>query len=306
MAEAPTYPGEWEQNAQLDRRLEVRNGIEKRMSPELQTALELARQAADILRKYHKTAVDIDYKKDEFDPVSVADRESDELLRAGISAAFPDDEILSEESPLQPESYAGRVWMIDPLDDTKGYLRGENTSGIMIGLLEAGKPKMGLVYLPFRNEYYYGEVGKGSFVSRLSTVEKLQVPSTTQIEGSRLVGRHVLAGDVRPIDEVVAELGFGSTIVEGCIGAKIGLIAEGKADAFIHTNLKAGKWDTLASEVILSEAGGAPLVDIDGKPLDYTKPESGWDRYFMAAATPELLAEMTTKLREINEETNTF
>ncbi len=306
MAEAPTYPGEWEQNAELDRRLEAIKGIERNMSSELQTALELARQAADILRKYHGTAVDVDYKKDDFDPVSVADRESDELLRAGIAAAFPDDEILSEENPLQPESYNGRVWMIDPLDDTKGYLRGEDTSSIMIGLLEAGKPKLGLVYLPFRNEYYYGEVGKGSFVSRLGGVAQLQVPDTTQIEGSRLVGRHVLAGDVRPIDEAVAQLGFGSTIVEGSIGAKIGLIAEGKADAFIHTNLKAGKWDTLASEVILSEAGGAPLVDIDGQPLDYTRPTSGWDRYFVAATTLELLQEMITKLGEINEQAHTF
>ena len=306
MAEAPTYPGEQEQNAYWDRRLDVIKSRERSFSPELQTALELARQAANVLRKYHRTALDVGYKKDEFDPVSVADKESDELLRAGIAAAFPDDEILSEENPLQPESYAGRVWMIDPLDDTKGYLRGENTSSIMIGLLEAGKPKMGLVYLPFRNEYYYGEVGKGSFVDRLGDVEKLQVPSTIQIEGSRLVGRNVLAGDVRPIDEAVAQLGFGSTVVEGSIGAKIGLIAEGKADAFIHTNLKAGKWDTLASEVILSEAGGAPLVDIDGNPLDYTKPESGWDRYFMAACTPELLQEMTTKLGAVNEQARSF
>lgn len=307
MAEAPTYSGEWEQNAELDRRLEVIKSRERSFSLELQTALGLARQAADVLRKYHRTAVDVGYKKDEFDPVSVADRESDELLRAGIVAAFPDDEILSEENPLQPESYAGRVWMIDPLDDTKGYLRGENTSSIMIGLLEAGKPKMGLVYLPFRDgEYYYGEVGKGSFVSRLGDIEKLQVPDTTQIDGSRLVGRHILAGDVRPIDEAVAQLGFGSTVVEGSIGAKIGLIANGKADAFIHTNLKAGKWDTLASEVILSEAGGAPLVDIDGNPLDYTKPESGWNRYFMAACTPELLQEMTAKLGKINEQTRSF
>ena len=263
MTETPTYPDERNQNAKFNRILDVIKNKERTMSPELQTALALAIQAADVLRKYHRTTLDIDYKKDAFDPVSVADRESDELLRSGIAAAFPDDEILSEENPLQPESYAGRVWMIDPLDDTKGYLRGEDTSSIMIGLLEAGKPKMGLVYLPFRNEYYYGEVGKGSFVSRLGNVEKLQVPNTTQIDGSRLVGRHVLAGDVRPIDEAVAKLGFGSTVVEGSIGAKIGLIAEGKADAFIHTNLKAGKWDTLASEVILSEAGGAPLVDID-------------------------------------------
>lgn len=279
---------------------------EIKMSPELQTTLQLAKQAGEILKKHHQTTLDVDYKKDEFDPVSVADQESDELLRAGIAVAFPADEILSEENPLQPESYTGRVWMIDPLDDTKGYLRGEDTSSVMIGLLEAGKPKLGLVYLPFRREYYYGEASKGSFVVRNEQAIKLEAPDTTKIDGSRLVGRHVLAGDVRPVDEAVAKLGFGSTVAEGSIGAKIGLIAEGKADAFIHTNLKAGKWDTLASEVILSEAGGAPLVDIDGQPLDYAKTTSGWDRYFMAACTPELLQEMITKLGEINEQTRSF
>ena len=262
------------------------------MSPELKVILQLAMQAGEVLKKYHRTTLDVEYKKDEFDPVSRADKESDELLRAGIKAAFPGDEILSEENPLLPESYEGRVWMIDPLDDTKGYLRGENNSSVMIGLLEAGKPKLGLVFLPFRDEWFYGEAGKGSFRVKDGKTTKLQVSSTTVIEGSRLVGRYVLSGDIRPVDEILAQLGFGSTIEEGSIGAKIGLIADGKADAFIHTNLKAGKWDTLASEVILTEAGGAPLCDIDRQPLDYTKTSSGWDRYFMAACTPELLGSM--------------
>ena len=276
------------------------------MSPKLKIVWELAIQAGEVLKKYHRTTLDVDYKKDEFDPVSVADRESDELLRVGIAAAFPGDQILSEENPLQPGSYQGRVWMIDPLDDTKGYLRGEDASSVMIGLLDAGKPVLGVVYLPFRNEWFYAETGEGSFRVKDGETIRLQVPQTKIIEGSRLVGRHILEGDTRPIDEAVARLGFGSIIEEGSIGAKIGLIADGRADAFIHTNLKAGKWDTLASEVILAEAGGPSLCDIDGQPLDYTKSLSGWDRYFMAACTPELLAQMHVKLGEINEQTHTF
>lgn len=124
-------------------------------SSELRTIMALAEQAGEVLKKYHRTNLDVEYKQDEFDPVSIADKESDELLRAGMNEAFPNDEILSEESPLLPNSYAGRVWMIDPLDDTKGYLAGRDTAGVMIGLLEAGKPKLGVVYLPFRNQWYY-------------------------------------------------------------------------------------------------------------------------------------------------------
>ena len=276
------------------------------MSLELNVVWELAIQAGEVLKKYHRTTLDIEYKKDEFDPVSVADRESDELLQAGITAAFPGDQILSEENPLQPESYEGRVWMIDPLDDTKGYLRGEDASSVMIGLLEAGKPVLGVVYLPFRNEWFYAEAGKGSYRVKGGQTTKLQVTSTTLIEGSILVGRHLVAGDVRPIDEAIAQLGFGSIVEEGSIGAKIGLIANGRADGFIHTNLKAGKWDTLASEIILTEAGGPPLCDIDGLPLDYTKASSDWDRYFMAACTPELLQQMHVRLGDIYEQTRTF
>lgn len=274
-------------------------------SLELRRALDLAIQAGEVLKKYHQTGVNVEYKRDEFDPVSVADREADELIRTGIAAAFPDDEILSEESPLRPESYAGRVWMVDPLDDTKGYLRGTDTAGVMIGLLESGQPKTGLVYLPFRNEFYYGEAGKGSFRVKGGQSFRLKVASTTEISDARLVGRNIVAGDVRPIDEAIAQLRFPSTIAEGCIGAKIGLIAAGEADAFIHTNLKAGKWDTLAAQVILAEAGGV-ICDIDGKPLDYSKTDSGWDRYFMAACSGELLGKVVTNLKSINETQELF
>lgn len=275
------------------------------MSSELEIITDLAKQAGEILKKYHKTNLEIEYKQDEFDPVSIADREADELLRTGIAKAFPSDEILSEESSLRPDSYNGRVWMIDPLDDTKGYLAGRDTAGVMIGLLENGEPKLGLVYLPFRDQSYFGEKGQGSYRVKNGKTIRLKVPNTTTIAGSRLVGRNVLAGDIRPIDDAIAQLGFGPVITEGCIGAKIGLIASGEADAFIHTNKKAGKWDTLAAELILSEAGGV-MCDVDGKPLDYTKIDSSWDRYFMAACTKELLNEMVEKLSEINTRTYSF
>ena len=276
------------------------------MSPELKIIMQLAEQAGEILKKHHRTNLDVEYKRDKFDPVSIADRESDELLRAGIAAAFPDDEILSEESPLLPSSYSGRVWMIDPLDDTKGFLAGRDSSSIMMGLLKEGKPTIGLVYMPFRDEWYFGEFGKGSYRVKDGVTTRLQAPPTTTIEDAVLVGRNPSApGDVRPVEAVVNQLGFKSTVPEGSVGAKVGLIASGKADAHVHTNLKAGKWDTLAPEVILAEAGGV-MCDIDGNRLDYTRPESGWDRYFMAACTPELLEQMIDKLGEINEQTHSF
>jgi 3'-phosphoadenosine 5'-phosphosulfate (PAPS) 3'-phosphatase len=73
----------------------------------------------------------------------------------------------------------------------------------------------------------------------------------------------------------------------------------------MQTSTKAGKWDTLAAQAILTEAGGV-MCDIEGNVLDYTKPDSGWDRYVLAAGTPELLQKILSKLRELNKATPIF
>lgn len=266
------------------------------MSLELTKAISLAEKAGEILKKYHRTDLKVDYKKDEFDPVTLADRESDDLLRDGISKEFPYDEILSEENPLQPSSYGGRVWMVDPLDDTKGFVAGRDSPGVMIGLLKEGEPVLGVVYLPFREEWYYGEVGKGAFRIKNSIAQRLKVRHTTSISESVLAGRNILQGSVSPLDDAVAQLGFKDSLPESCFGAEVGLIAAGEADVTMQTSKRAGKWDTLAAQVILTEAGGV-MCDIDGNALDYTKSDSGWDRYVLAAGTTELLKEIVNKLK---------
>jgi 3'(2'), 5'-bisphosphate nucleotidase len=264
-------------------------------SPELTKAMQLAKQAGEILKKYHGTNFEVEYKRDEFDPVTIADKESDNLLRKGIGSAFPNDEILSEENPLQPTSYEGRVWMVDPLDDTKGFVAGRDTPGVMIGLLEKGKPVLGVVYLPFRNEWYYSEINKGAFRIKGDVTQQLQVRHTTDISKAVLAGRSILKDNVNPLDAAVAQLGFKNAFPEACFGAEVGLVAAGEADAAMQTSTRAGKWDTLAAQAILTEAGGI-MCDIDGNALDYTKSGSGWDRYVIAAGTSELLQEVINKL----------
>jgi 3'(2'), 5'-bisphosphate nucleotidase len=267
------------------------------ISQELAKVMQLAEQASEILKKYHGTKFDVDYKRDKFDPVTIADKESDDLLREGIRKEFPNDEILSEENPLQPSSYKGRVWMVDPLDDTKGFVAGRDTPAVMIGSYERSQPTLGVVFLPFRNEWYYGELGRGAFRVRDGLTSKLRVRRVTDIADSVLAGRNVLQGDVRPLDAAVARLGFKGAFPEASFGAEIGLVAAGEADVAMQTSTKAGKWDTLAAQVILTEAGGV-MCDIDGNALDYAKPDSSWDRYVLAAATSELLENILRKLKD--------
>ncbi len=281
------------------------NNCNTGMSPALTKAMQLAEQAGEILKKYHGTSLNVDYKRDEFDPVTIADKESDDLLRRGIGLAYPNDEILSEENPLQPSSYVGRVWMVDPLDDTKGYVAGRDTPGVMIGLLEKCKPLLGVVYLPFRNEWYYSETGKGAFRVKGGDTKRLQVRQTTDISEAVLAGRNELNVDVLSLDAAVVRLGFKDAFPEACFGAEIGMIAAGEADVGMQTSTRAGKWDTLAPQVILTEAGGI-ICDIDGNDLDYSNLESHWDRYVIATGTPELMNKILSKLREFNKVTPIF
>lgn len=242
-------------------------------------------QANEILMKYYRQVIDVDFKKDEFDPVTIADRESDNLIREQLSKEFPNDLILSEENDNIPDDYTGRVWMVDPLNGTKSFIKGKDTFAVVIGLVENGVPIFGCVNVPAQNKSFYAEKGKGSFQKVNGKFEKIQSSTIHEIQKSRLITREP-SGDIRPIEEKLNQIPFAKKIEEGS-GAKLCSIASGEAEAHINTNFRAGKWDVLAQQVILEEAGGV-VSDLDGNPIDYKKESVNLERSFVASANKEL------------------
>jgi 3'(2'), 5'-bisphosphate nucleotidase len=255
----------------------------------------IADGASEILMKYFKQILQVEFKKDEFDPVTVADRESDEFVREQLHKLFPSDLILSEENGNIPQDYSGRVWMVDPLDGTKEFLKGRDCFGINIGLLENGEPVFGCLYIPARNKVFYAEKGKGAFEKKGNKFEQLLVNDIKTIEMARLVTRN-FSGETRPIEEEINKMSFLERIPEGGIGAKLTMIASGNAEAHINTNFKVSKWDTLATGLILEEAGGV-ITDFDGKKLDYTKPSPLWDRSFVASNNWDIHVKIIERLK---------
>lgn len=266
------------------------------LSPQLAAVISIAKEAGEILKKYHKTNLKVRYKADEFDPVTQADTEADAFLRTIIARQFPGDEILSEEHEARPSSYEGRVWMVDPLDGTKDFIAGLDSFSVMIGLLVNHQPTLGVVYLPTLDELFYAEAGKGSYRVIDGQTHKNHVSSVSNSKDAIHVLRNNVSGEVRALDELIKALPFKGHILEGTIGKKIGLVASGQADAFINTTNKACKWDTLAGHIILAEAGGV-ISDLEGNPLDYTKPTLNWDKYFVATNTDELRQEIVEVLK---------
>ncbi|KKW32645.1 MAG: Ammonium transport protein [Candidatus Uhrbacteria bacterium GW2011_GWA2_52_8d] len=252
--------------------------------------IEVASFASVVLLKYYRSTLDVSYKKDEFDPVTVADQESDALIRDRLKELFPNDLILSEENTEIPDSYDGRVWMVDPLDGTKDFVKGRDGFSINIGLLENGQIVFGCVVVPARGQVFFAEKGKGAFEKTKGGCRRMHVSTVEDVMKARLVTRNP-SGETRPIEEKIDPMPFKERIPEGGIGTKLCLIASGNAEAHINTNFRASKWDTLGPQLILEEAGGM-VTDFDGHTLDYKKPSVLWERSFVASNNSKIHSEL--------------
>lgn len=271
--------------------------MEEHPSELVQKVLHVADHAGAILLQHFKTALKIDYKQDEFDPVTVADRESDVFIREQLHTIFPSDRILSEENTNIPDDYSGRVWMVDPLDGTKAFVKGWDAFSVLIGLVENGAPVLGCVTLPAQGRVFCGEKGKGAFEKVDGTFKKMHTSPVRKMQDSRLVVRRSSA-EARPIEEQLDRLQF-MRRVEETVGNKVCMVARGEAEAYINTNFRASKWDIAAPQVILGEAGGV-VTDLDGNPIDYKKDTQDLGRSYVASGNKELHEEILGELRRLN------
>src|SRR5262249_43734557 len=113
------------------------------------------------LRYFHRDDLAIELKRDA-SPVTIADRQSEQLLRERIGAAFPDDAILGEELADHPGT-SGYRWVLDPIDGTKSFIYGVPLYAVLIGVEHAGQSQIGVVHLPAMNETVYAATGQGAW-----------------------------------------------------------------------------------------------------------------------------------------------
>ena len=123
-------------------------------------AHELADRAGEVLRRYYRTPIAVDYKADE-SPVTIADREAERVMRDLIRARFPKHGIEGEEFASE-HGEAELVWNLDPIDGTKAFLAGRPTFGTLISLLRQGTPVLGLIDQCISHERWVGVRGAPS------------------------------------------------------------------------------------------------------------------------------------------------
>src|SRR5688572_22277102 len=136
---------------------------------ELKSAVELARAAGAAILDLYEGPIRVEQKKydDDIEPVTQADRTANELIVSGLKREFPDDGILAEESvDTKRRLGKSRVWMVDPLDGTNGFIDGNGDFAVQIGLAEHGEPIVAAVYQPSTGVLYRAVRGAGTWIER--------------------------------------------------------------------------------------------------------------------------------------------
>ena len=225
--------------------------------------LEVAHAAADAAARviaHHAHVGVVARLKDDASPVTVADEEAEAAIRAVIARAFPDHGFYGEEG--EPErTDAEHVWLVDPLDGTKSFIRGLPFYSTQIALLHAGRRVLGVSHAPHFGERAHAVLGAGAELNG----------ARVQVSATASVGDAVLStGNLRTLAASDGWLGFGDLV------ARVNRI-RGYGDFFHYHQLAAGRLDAvLESDVnildvaalatIVEEAGGR-VTDMYGEPL---------------------------------------
>lgn len=229
------------------------------------------------------TGVEVTEKAD-LSPVTIADKESDALLRVRLTALLPGAGWLSEETADDPSRLThSDTWIVDPLDGTKEFIAGIPQYAVAIGLVHKGEPVIGVVHNPVSGEMFSAVRGGGAW--------KDDAPILVAEHGALLASRsEVKRGEFAPFTDWRLE-------PIGSIALKLALVASGHGAATLSRGPK-WEWDVCAGSLIVREAGGR-ASDMFGQELRFNNPHPKV-RGVLAGA-PNAFARALSRLREVGE-----
>ncbi|MGB8329274.1 MAG: 3'(2'),5'-bisphosphate nucleotidase CysQ [Polyangiales bacterium] len=233
---------------------------------EIAEASRIAREAGAILMEIYATDFEVAYK-DEADPVTDADTRANAYIVRELKKAFPADGVVAEETADQGDALkGGRCWYVDPLDGTKEFVARNGEFSVMLGLAIDGVANAGVVYRPDMDKLYCGVVGHGAYLDERGVRSELRVSDVRDPSKLKLVVSRSHRNQA--VDAVVTRLGITQEQTSGSVGLKAGLIAEQKADLYVHVADRSSAWDACAPEALLKAAGGR-FTDLTGNPYRY-------------------------------------
>lgn len=229
------------------------------LSDDLRTRYELASAIAreagrGTLKYFRQRNYQVERKSDD-SPVTVADREAEQLLRERIAAHFPGDAILGEEFGVT-EGDTGFRWILDPIDGTKSFISGVPLYGTMVGVEYEGRSVIGAVYIPGLDEGVYAAEGHGAwFASGDDAAVRARVSQRKQLSDGAFVTSQIDSFAQRGAAEAYQRFEQAAYITRtwgDCYGYL--LVATGRVEAIVDPIMNV--WDAAAVQPIVEEAGG--------------------------------------------------
>ena len=240
----------------------------------------IAREAGRIAASRCGTAFDR-WEKAPGNPVCAVDLEVDEFLREQLSALDPEAGWLSEETlDASDRIERPRLWVVDPIDGTRDFLRGRSGWAVSVALVEERVPVLGVLDAPQRGEHWAAEKGKGAWRNGA----RLQASGRTE-----LVGARVPADQLPKVDSDLVAVAKPNSIA-----LRIAMVAAGEAD--LVATLRWGfEWDIAAAALIAAEAG-ATVSGALGQPLAFNTASGA--AFGVLVAAPGIHAAAVERIRE--------
>jgi len=220
---------------------------------ELEFARRIALEAGDNARRIRAGGISAETKPDD-SPVTIADKENERLIREAIEREFPADGILGEEGSAKAGT-SGRRWIIDPIDGTRDFVRGNRFWCVLVALEEAGESLVGVAHFPMLNETYWAARGSGAFGGADGAAPRLQASAIDSLGAAVFSPNGLQLANARPHLQRVMDLMQLSWSVRSYGGALDAcMVASGKAEIWFEPKVEV--WDLAALKLIVEEAGG--------------------------------------------------
>ncbi|MEK6248708.1 MAG: histidinol-phosphatase [Planctomycetales bacterium] len=221
----------------------------------LDLARQIAHEAGQLTLKYFRKSDLVVEQKNDNTPVTIADREAEQLLRSRIESEFSDDGIIGEEFDERPGSSPFR-WMLDPIDGTKSFVAGVPLFGTLVGITKGDEAVIGVIEIAALGESVHAAKGHGAWYcstgrppvrARVSDVSDLSEAlfCTTQVDTFDSTDRRTIYEQLQQGTRLTRTWG-------DCYGYI--LVATGRAELMVDPQL--GIWDTVALQPVIEEAGG--------------------------------------------------
>jgi 3'(2'), 5'-bisphosphate nucleotidase len=236
-----------------------------------------------------------DYKiemKEDQTPITIADKESNEILTSNLTKLCPEIPILSEEGEIWPFEERKKweyFWLIDPLDGTKEFILKNGQFTVGVALIKDNKPIFGVVYLPVDDTFYFGYQGLGAYRFEGRIIDKnlhsldeilkhsLRLPIIKKESEEKIkvvVSRSRFSKGTKQFIQILRKfykdieiIPIGGSLLKFC------LLSEGYADIYPRVSSPVAEWDAAAGQIILEESGGKVIDLTTTKPITYNKEE---------------------------------